>query len=682
MHNYFHALSAWLHLHPQWAAAFTLLVAFLECIPIIGTIVPGSVLMTAIGVLIGSGIVSFWVITLCSIIGAVIGDSLGFFLGYRYKEQIKSKWPFKTHPEWLAGGQKFIVSHGGKSIFLGRFVGPVRAFIPLIAGMLHLPPARFFAIDVSSAICWSVTYMIPGILLGMASLSIPPELAARIIIAVLVMLVLIWIITWLLHAISKKLYHWFNSHMDNLWLKLKNNHRLHYLYNFLSLPDRKEHSGQLAMACVCAGSIILFFMLWLNVILHGPLTYWNNAFYHLFLGLHDPRIAKIMLLITTFGENVVILPVSFMLFIWLAYHKNWRVAWHCLAIGVLAALATAFFKHFFFSIRPPCLLNGPQTSSFPSGHVTLSIAIYGFLAYLLGNIWHQYKKIIYIITAIICTLIALSRIYLCAHWFTDLVGGLLLGLICLSIVIISYRRHKRLSISGIGLSIVAAVTLLISGSGYLYTHYTMQVQNYQLVWPHYLLDETGWWQQSENIDEIPLYRNTRLGYPARILNVQWADSLDNIRHTLSQHGWQVLPADNLTQLLKQLLEADKSKHLAVVEQLKQDQLPELVAIKKTNSTKDNKNAPALLLLWPANITLTPSNVSLWVGSLYYYQQESYHLFQHRNTVDKEPAIPTLLASLGDDIYKSISIDSDQLPLRLSNELVKDDFNVFMIRRKL
>lgn len=677
MHAYFHEFSQWLHIHPQWAAILTLIVSFLECIPVLGTVIPGSVIMTAIGVLIGSGIISFWLVVICCVIGAICGDSLGYSLGYYYKQSIKKRWPFNKHPEWLTRSQKFITSHGGKSIFMGRFVGPVRAFIPLIVGMLHFPPKKFFPIDIASAVSWAIAYLAPGTLLGMISLSIPPAVATKMIIFVLLILALIWVITWITHAVSKKIYHWFTLRMDALWLQLKKSKRLTYLYQFLSMPERKEHSGQLAMACIGLSMTILFFILWLNVRFNGPLTYWNHAFYHLFLGLHDPLINKIMIIITTFGEKTVIIPVSFTVFIWLIFQKKWRTAWHFLAISLLAAALADVFKFFYFNPRPPCLLNGPQTSSFPSGHVTLSIAIYGFLGYVLSHAWPSLKKVIYGVAMTLCALIALSRLYLCVHWFTDILGGVILAFFCLTFIIISYRHQRIKKFSGIGVIIITSMTLVFSSTIFLYKNYKIEIQNYQLVWPHYILSEQNWWTEAENIDEIPLYRNTRLGYPARILNVQWADSLDNIAATLSQHDWQVLSTDNIGNLLKQLLETDKTKHLATIEQLKQDQPPALVAIKKSTGQK----TPALLFLWSANITLSPQNIPLWVGSIYYYRKENYHLFQHHSPSDKTPAIPTLIAFLDKNQYQILSIDADKLPTKLSRDLPRNEFNVFMIKQK-
>src|SRR3990167_1145497 len=142
--NYFNAINQFLSVHPYLAQLFVLIVAFTESLPLIGTIVPGSFTMTAIGVLIGRGMVPGLPTLLLAVIGALAGDTLGFWIGKYYNEGLRSLWPFNKHPKWLTLGEDFFNKHGGKSILIGRFVGPVRSSVPLIAGLLKMSWPRFF----------------------------------------------------------------------------------------------------------------------------------------------------------------------------------------------------------------------------------------------------------------------------------------------------------------------------------------------------------------------------------------------------------------------------------------------------------------------------------------------------------------------------------------------------------
>src|SRR5476649_2744632 len=86
---------AWMHLHPYWVGVFAFAISFLECIALIGFFVPGAVLFTAIGSLIGSGVVSAPMVLIPTIIGAILGDAVSFLLGYHYRENLREIWPFK-----------------------------------------------------------------------------------------------------------------------------------------------------------------------------------------------------------------------------------------------------------------------------------------------------------------------------------------------------------------------------------------------------------------------------------------------------------------------------------------------------------------------------------------------------------------------------------------------------------
>src|SRR5690242_7956049 len=117
----------WLNTHPQTAGFATFIISAIESIAIIGTIIPGSVMMTAIGTLAGAGVIPLWPTMIWAILGAIAGDGVSYWLGHYFKDRIHDIWPFKQHPAILEKGELFFYKHGAKSVFIGRFVGPVRA---------------------------------------------------------------------------------------------------------------------------------------------------------------------------------------------------------------------------------------------------------------------------------------------------------------------------------------------------------------------------------------------------------------------------------------------------------------------------------------------------------------------------------------------------------------------------
>lgn len=113
-----------------------LLVAFLESLALVGLILPGTVLMAGLGALIGSGELSFWYAWLAGIIGCLLGDWISFWLGWRFKKPLH-RWSFlKKNKALLDKTEHALHQHSMFTILVGRFVGPTRPLVPMVAGML------------------------------------------------------------------------------------------------------------------------------------------------------------------------------------------------------------------------------------------------------------------------------------------------------------------------------------------------------------------------------------------------------------------------------------------------------------------------------------------------------------------------------------------------------------------
>jgi membrane protein DedA with SNARE-associated domain len=148
--------------HQDWAIAVMFITAFGESFAFVGLVFPGTTLLIAAGVLIKSGALPFWPIMIGATLGAVFGDTLSYWVGRRFGGRLAGVWPFTRNPRLLAGGVQFFHRHGGKSVFIGRFFGPVRAVIPLAAGMLRMSPRRFWIANVTSALVWAPLLLLTG----------------------------------------------------------------------------------------------------------------------------------------------------------------------------------------------------------------------------------------------------------------------------------------------------------------------------------------------------------------------------------------------------------------------------------------------------------------------------------------------------------------------------------------
>lgn len=155
-------ITNWIIANPTWAGLCVFIISACESLAVIGLFIPGLVAMGIFGALVSAEVMQPLSTLLWAIGGAIVGDSISYFIGYKFKHHLPYYWPFKRYPQWLARGKKFFIHHGTKSIVIGRFVGPVRPFIPVVAGMMFMSPRTFLFANILSAIVWAPIYMAPG----------------------------------------------------------------------------------------------------------------------------------------------------------------------------------------------------------------------------------------------------------------------------------------------------------------------------------------------------------------------------------------------------------------------------------------------------------------------------------------------------------------------------------------
>src|SRR6202000_727849 len=110
----------------------------------------------------------------------------------RYKERIVHLWPLRTHPESLEARRRFFIKQGAKSVVLARFIGPLRAIVPVVAGMMGMPPLRFYAINVLSALLWAPAHILPGVVFG-ASVLLAGAVSFRLVVIIALLVGIVWL---------------------------------------------------------------------------------------------------------------------------------------------------------------------------------------------------------------------------------------------------------------------------------------------------------------------------------------------------------------------------------------------------------------------------------------------------------------------------------------------------------
>ncbi len=151
--------------HQEWAVPIAFLVAFAESFCFFSIIWPGTAILAGITALLAASGAD-QTILLPSIVAAGLGGTLGYaisyWIGLYFKDSIPHIWPFKNQPELIRHGENFFDKWGGWGVFFGHFFGPVRAIIPVVAGMFRMRQLPFQIANAVSAFIWAAGVIAPS----------------------------------------------------------------------------------------------------------------------------------------------------------------------------------------------------------------------------------------------------------------------------------------------------------------------------------------------------------------------------------------------------------------------------------------------------------------------------------------------------------------------------------------
>lgn len=162
MEEFAHAVANFVRDHQAWAPPIVFLLAFGESLAFISLLIPAWSALIAIGALIGVSGINFVPVWIGGGIGAALGDWISYWFGFRYKEHVAQIWPLSRYPELLPRGEAFVRRWGVPSIFIGRFFGPLRASVPLAAGIFEMPYWEFQVANFVSALIWAAVLLLFG----------------------------------------------------------------------------------------------------------------------------------------------------------------------------------------------------------------------------------------------------------------------------------------------------------------------------------------------------------------------------------------------------------------------------------------------------------------------------------------------------------------------------------------
>lgn len=478
------------HMIGYWIALFA---ALLETTAGVGLLLPGSTIILFMGALAAKGYFDLGDLIWFAVIGAVIGDNINYLIGKKYGSKIFKNGFWFINSSHFKKGEYFFKQHGSKSVFIGRFIPSIKEVIPLIAGTFRMKRLPFMVWNIFGAIGWSLVWVLPGYFFAQ-SLDAAKIWLTRTGLLLTVFLV-VFILFYILKIIFVKKGKDFLLFLSSVWQSVKQavceNQEVQKFIKrhknfFLFLQKRLDKNTFYGLPLTLL-SLALFYVLALfggiieDIINSDIIVSVDIRVANLLAIFRNTELTKIFFWITLLGKWQVILifAISAVLILWLCKKRLYIAPLLLSIIG--SEIFTFIGKTVFHRARPNIAIYQESSFSFPSGHATIAIAFYGFLAYcLIRNIkkW-KYKVDIFFAGIIIILLIGFSRLYLGVHYISDVWGGYLAGAIWLIIAIsaseyLLFKKQKnnitRLNIkkrlAAIGIIIVSIGLYIIFALNY------------------------------------------------------------------------------------------------------------------------------------------------------------------------------------------------------------------------
>ncbi len=630
------AMIAFATAHSLLAYGLAFLLAGAEAFPVIGALVPGTAVIVGLGALVPGGALAMWPLIGATAAGAVTGDGFSYLFGRHYKQHAMAMWPLRKRPGLLASGEAFFIRHGSKAVLISRFLPGVRAAIPMVAGMSGMAAARFYAVDACAAGLFALAHILFGMVIG-ASLTVLHAIAGRLVVLVLSLALAVGLVVWLTP--------WVIRRTLGLLARLRGPVRqwadagdgwVRRLARSLLDPDRPETLGLLVLGFALIGGLGLFFGVLQDVLAGDPLVRADLAVFHLLQSLRVPIVDQVMVAITELGDARVVVPVLLAVLVWLSWQRAWRAAVYGVAAVAGASLFALLFKITLQQPRPGGGYHGWNAYSFPSGHATASVALYGFLVVLIcREVGARTRFVVTLAAALFVGAIAFSRLYLGAHWLSDIMAGLAFGVAWVALLGIVYLQHARRDVRAGGLAGAGLAALLVAGGLHIATAHSADMRRYALVRPTRQMALTAW--LDGGWAALPVRRVDLLGDYEEPFTLQWSGPLAPLRAALLAQGWQPpLPWD-LSSSVEFLLPNAKPDALPVLPHLDNGRAEALVLIKTGGNLPANQRL--VLRLWPSGTVLSrgAETQPLWIGTAVAERVEHLKplasLFDERNDVN-------------------------------------------------
>jgi undecaprenyl-diphosphatase len=527
--------------NPEWALVIIFLIAMGEALLIIGLFVPSTAVLVGAGVLVGTGHLGFWPVIIATAVGCIVGDQISYWAGRLFGDRLKTMWPLNHYPQLVAKGEDFVRQHGGKSIAIGRFVPGVKSVVPGIVGMFGMNQLFFVFVNVSSGIVWSFAHVVPGVLIGQG-LAFAGELSGRLLVVLLVLLVLLALAGYVIRLAAAGVSPYLNHLLARVsaWARRKPGRSWQRFARAVA-PDNPRSVVIVLFAAIAFTALVALANLAFRAASGDTISNIDISVASLMRETRNAPADGIMTVITMMGDTVVIVALALVIIGWLVWHKAYRAAYAAGFAIIAAKLFSLALKAGIQRARPTEITYaGFDLYSFPSGHATMAAVTFGVLAVLVSHSLGRWSRaVVYSISAIAVVAIAYSRVYLGAHWLSDVAAGLLFGTVMMAafgvaIEAIPPRRIKPLGLFGVALGVFLAV-----GAAHVATGYGRASSLYAMPEARVLVPVSQW--VAQDWERLPARRIDLAGRPEENFIAQYAGDPAALSGELGKHGWRETP---------------------------------------------------------------------------------------------------------------------------------------------
>ncbi|MCX6743645.1 MAG: DedA family protein, partial [Candidatus Parcubacteria bacterium] len=322
------------------------LISFVESLAFVGLFIPGTIFNIFIGFLAGKGMFDIYDLFGFAFAGAILGDGLSFYIGKRAKKLFRPENRiFKSN--YLVRGEEFFKKHGSKSVFLGRFIGPIRPIIPFVAGMFEMKTKKFIFWNIISALLWAVFYLSLGYFFGQTwqVIAAYSSRASIFLIIIVIFLVFYYLLKELILKEGKRLLLFLKSILISIIqaitknpevLNLIKNHPLFFRTINRRLDKTKFTGLPLTLFSLAFIYILSLFLGIIKSILKtAPIIQADIRIENLLFVFRQARLARIFTWITVLGEweFALFIIATISLLFWLWHKKNYLLHFWLTLIG-------------------------------------------------------------------------------------------------------------------------------------------------------------------------------------------------------------------------------------------------------------------------------------------------------------------------------------------------------------